>query len=102
MISPFEVVALGSVDVEPGRSNLAQGYAEILNQPQIPRMSRMQALTDADIKRKKHWLFPRHKFSLPLFRCVSVCSRHAAIAKTAVRPSQGSRSRNVMIIVALS
>jgi hypothetical protein len=30
------------------------------------------------------------------------CSRQAAIAKTAVRPSQGRRSRRVMIIVPLS
>ena len=32
----------------------------------------------------------------------SVRARHTAIAETAVRPSQGRRSRNVMIIVALS
>lgn len=43
-----------------------------------------------------------HNPSPTFLRCVSVCSRHAAIANTAVRPSQGSRSKNVMIIVALS
>src|SRR5262249_49901511 len=42
------------------------------------------------------------QFSLAFLRCVSACSRHAAIAKIAVRPSQGVRSRNVTIIVALS
>jgi hypothetical protein len=45
---------------------------------------------------------PFHKFSFAFLLCVSVCSRHAAIAETAARPSQGSRSRNVIIIVALS
>jgi len=45
---------------------------------------------------------PLHKFSLALFRCVSACSRHAAIAEIAARPSQGSSSRNVMTMVALS
>jgi hypothetical protein len=32
----------------------------------------------------------------------SVRARHTAIAETAVRPSQGRRSRNVMTMVALS
>jgi hypothetical protein len=32
----------------------------------------------------------------------SVCACHTAIAETAVRPSQGTRSRNVMTMVTLS
>jgi hypothetical protein len=32
----------------------------------------------------------------------SVRARHTSIAETAVRPSQGRRSRNVMTMVALS
>jgi len=41
-------------------------------------------------------------FSLALLSCVSLRSRHIATAETAARPSQGRRSRKVMIIVPLS
>jgi hypothetical protein len=45
------------------------------------------------------WL---QKFCFAFLFCVSMCSRHIAPADTAARPSQGRRSRKVMIIVPLS
>ena len=46
-----------------------------------------------------NWL---QKLSFAFLPCVSMRSRHIAIADTAARPSQGRRSRKVMIIVPVS
>jgi len=46
-----------------------------------------------------NWL---QKLSFAFLPCVSMRSRHIAIADTAARPSQGRRSTKVMIIVPVS